>query len=227
MYRVPIQLGTIRGGGRPGCVTPEQPSVDQPGGEPAARRTLDGVWSQRSVVDYGLARRAALTALLGDRLRPARDGRLRRPPLPAAGGPLPRRADGPRPARCAGPRAWSHVSYVYGDELGQYSGRVKSHAELEEMAHEHGEFRVYVVEVCAGCGWKHLARPTASVTAWNQLVQSYAAADGVPRRRRAAEPASGRPASRRDAGSLRWPPLPTRRGPTALDTPAPDERRIP
>ena len=25
------------------------------------------------------------------------------------------------------------------------------------MAHEHGEFRVYVVEVCRGCGWNHLA----------------------------------------------------------------------
>jgi hypothetical protein len=48
------------------------------------------------------------------------------------------------------------VNYVYGDELGQYAGRVKVAAELAEMVHEHAEFRVYVVEVCTGCSWNHL-----------------------------------------------------------------------
>jgi hypothetical protein len=51
----------------------------------------------------------------------------------------------------------THVTYVYGDELGQYAGRVKKTAELMEMAAEYGEFRVYVVEVCQSCGWNHLA----------------------------------------------------------------------
>ena len=37
------------------------------------------------------------------------------------------------------------------------------------MAREHGEFRVYVVEVCTGCGWNH-------------LHLSYLLGDGVPRR---------------------------------------------
>jgi hypothetical protein len=55
---------------------------------------------------------------------------------------------------------------------------VKATAELEPMAREHGEFRVYVVEVCRGCGWNHLAL-------------SYVMGDGVerraPRRQRTAE----------------------------------------
>ena len=51
----------------------------------------------------------------------------------------------------------THVTYVYGDELGQYEGRVKQARELAEMAAEYGEFRVYVVEVCQGCSWNHLA----------------------------------------------------------------------
>jgi hypothetical protein len=46
---------------------------------------------------------------------------------------------------------------VYGDELGQYAGRVKRGPELMEMAAEYGEFRVYVVEVCQSCSWHHLA----------------------------------------------------------------------
>ena len=73
----------------------------------------------------------------------------------------------------------THVTYVFGDELGPYSGRIKATAELEPMAREHGEFRVYVVEVCQGCSWNH-------------LTSSYVLGDGVPRsrvrrRRRAAE----------------------------------------
>ena len=51
----------------------------------------------------------------------------------------------------------THVTYVYGDELGQYAGRVKRGPELDEMATEYGEFRVYVVEVCQSCAWNHLA----------------------------------------------------------------------
>jgi hypothetical protein len=63
----------------------------------------------------------------------------------------------------------THVTYVYGEELGQFSGRIKATAELEAMAREHGEFRVYVVEVCQGCSWNHLAT-------------SYLLGDGVRRR---------------------------------------------
>ncbi len=46
------------------------------------------------------------------------------------------------------------------------------------MAHEHGEIRIYVLEVCQGCGWNH-------------LVESYVVGDGnprtPPRRRRTVE----------------------------------------
>ena len=62
-----------------------------------------------------------------------------------------------------------HVTYVFGDELGPYSGRVKSSPELPVMAYEHGHFRVYVVEGCVDCGWNH-------------LTMSYVLGDGVPRR---------------------------------------------
>jgi len=61
------------------------------------------------------------------------------------------------------------LSYVYGDELGPYQGRIKAPQELADMAREHGEFRVYVVEVCQGCGW-------------NYLTTSYLLGDGVARR---------------------------------------------
>ena len=48
------------------------------------------------------------------------------------------------------------LQYTFGDQLGQYSGRIKTDEELTEMQSEYGEFRVYIVEVCLGCGWNHL-----------------------------------------------------------------------
>ena len=71
----------------------------------------------------------------------------------------------------------THVTYVYGDELGQFEGRVKQAPELAEMAAEYGEFRAYVVEVCQSCRWNHLAT-------------SYDLGTGEPRTRR------GRPRAR-------------------------------
>lgn len=62
-----------------------------------------------------------------------------------------------------------HVTYVYGDELGPYSGRIRATADLPAMSHQFGEFRVYVVEVCQECSW-------------NFLRISYVLGDGVPRR---------------------------------------------
>ena len=61
-----------------------------------------------------------------------------------------------------------HVAYVYGDDLGYMSGRVKSSQELTDMAFEFGHFQVYVVEVCQRCHWNH-------------LYLSYALGDGQPR----------------------------------------------
>ena len=61
-----------------------------------------------------------------------------------------------------------HVTYTFGDDLGFLSGRVRASAELAELAHEYGHFRVYVVEVCRECGWNH-------------LHMSYVLGDGAPR----------------------------------------------
>ena len=62
-----------------------------------------------------------------------------------------------------------NLTYVFGEQLGQYSGRIKRTAELEQMAHEFGEFKVVVVEVCPACGW-------------NQMILSYLLGDGVKRK---------------------------------------------
>ena len=133
-------------------------------------RTLAGVWSQRSVVDYGLARRATLESLLGGGATLSswsEDACDAHPYLRRAG----RFHGEPTGRECPVCRRelLVEVSYVYGDQLGRYEGRVKSRRELAEMSHEHGEFRVYVVEVGLGCGWNH-------------LVQSFVLGDGVDRR---------------------------------------------
>ena len=48
------------------------------------------------------------------------------------------------------------LRYTFGDQLGQFSGRIKSPLELADMESQFGEFSVYVVEVCKGCSWNHL-----------------------------------------------------------------------
>ena len=118
------------------------------------------------MIDYGLARRATLESLAsGSTTR--RDVCDAHPYLLLAARFHGEATD--RPCPVCGREPLRHVTYVYGDELGQYSGRVKSRRELAEMASEHGEFRVYVVEVCQRC-------------AWNHLTTSYVLGDGVPRR---------------------------------------------
>ena len=126
--------------------------------EPARTRqavvTLKDMASRRSVVDYGLARRATLASVRAGRT-PVTEVCDAHPYLLRAakyhgeatevGCPICRRAN------------VTHVTYVYGDELGQYAGRVKREPELDEMATEYSEFRVYVVEVCQSCSWNHLA----------------------------------------------------------------------
>jgi hypothetical protein len=62
----------------------------------------------------------------------------------------------------------THLTYTFGAEMGETSGRVRTAQELAELAHEYGAFRVYVVEVCERCSWNH-------------LVLSYVLGDGRPR----------------------------------------------
>ncbi len=133
------------------------------------------MWSQRSFVSYALARRATLAGLFhgGVTMTDVCDADpylLRAARFHGE----PTQTDCPVCRR----QKLTHVTYVFGDELGPYSGRVKTTQELETMAHQYGEFRVYVVEVCRGCSWNHLSA-------------SYVLGDGVPRapvrRRRTAE----------------------------------------
>ena len=62
-----------------------------------------------------------------------------------------------------------NLPYVFGDQLGQFSGRIKQTAEFEEMAHQFGEFKVVVVEVCLSCSWNH-------------MILAYLLGDGVKRK---------------------------------------------
>ena len=61
------------------------------------------------------------------------------------------------------------LRYTFGDQLGQYSGRIKTPEELTAMESEFGEFRVYIVEVCRDCSWNH-------------LCASFVLGDGVERK---------------------------------------------
>jgi len=109
---------------------------------------------RRSVVDYGLARRATLASVFAGRTT-LTDVCDAHPYLLRAakfhGEPTDTSCPICRKAKL------THVTYVYGDELGPYEGRVKQGAELDEMASEYTEFQVYVVEVCQSCAWNHLA----------------------------------------------------------------------
>ncbi|NBO46640.1 MAG: hypothetical protein EBU85_06485 [Actinobacteria bacterium] len=48
------------------------------------------------------------------------------------------------------------MKYAYGDDLGDRAGQARGDAELVAMAMEFGEFDVWLVEVCPGCGWNHV-----------------------------------------------------------------------
>lgn len=124
--------------------------------------------SKRSVIDYTLARRALLADLYAGRLAGA-DACDGNPYLLRAarhhGEPTGRACPVCRRERL------TEVTYVYGDELGQLSGRVKASRELAAMESAYAEFTVYVVEVCCGCSWNH-------------LTSSYLLGAGEPRQRR-------------------------------------------
>ena len=126
------------------------------------------MWSQREVIDYALQRRSTLEGLR----RPGRH--LARQDACDADPMLLRAAKyHGDPSQVPCPVCESdglvNLQYVFGEQLGQYSGRIKHTAELEEMAHQYGEFRVVVVEVCQECSW-------------NQMILSYKLGDGIKRK---------------------------------------------
>jgi len=120
----------------------------------------------RGLVDHALQRRAALQRLFGGRGLDS-DACDADPYLLRAARFHGEPAGMPCPA-CKDPDLVT-VTYVYGDELGPYSGRIRAAEDLPAMSHQFGAFSVYVVEVCQRCHW-------------NFLLRTYVLGDGVPRR---------------------------------------------
>ncbi|MBO0868478.1 MAG: DUF5318 domain-containing protein [Micromonosporaceae bacterium] len=109
--------------------------------------------TQRQIVDYSLQKRALLREVLSGRVG-TYDVCDASPYLKSAA----RFHGEPTETRCPICRRenLTNVHYIYGDELGQSAGQARSTAELPVLAMTFREFRVYVVEVCRGCGWNHL-----------------------------------------------------------------------
>ena len=139
--------------------------------------TLVVVWSQRSVIDYALARRATLTDLVAGRVSRS-DVCDAHPYLLRAARFHGERTDAPCPV-CR-PRPLTHVTYTFGDCFRtDANGRARPTRELGTLARELPEFSVFVVEVCQECGWNH-------------LVTSYVLGTGeVPRSTRRRRTADG------------------------------------
>jgi hypothetical protein len=111
------------------------------------------MWSQRRVVDYGLAERAVVHS--------RRAGRTLRGEVCDAQPYLLRAArhfGEPTERLCpvCEKENVTNVTDVHGDSLRRHAGQAKVTSELGVMAHDYDEFRVYVVEVCQGCSWNHL-----------------------------------------------------------------------
>jgi Family of unknown function (DUF5318) len=130
---------------------------------------------RRSVVDYGLARRATLASVFSGHTT-LTDVCDAHPYLLRAAKFHGEATD--RACPICKKAKLTHVTYVYGDELGRYEGRVKQGRELAEMAAEYAEFQVYVVEVCQSCAWNHLA-------------SSYVLGTGEPQTRRSRRARAG------------------------------------
>lgn len=126
------------------------------------------MWSRREELSFALQRRARLESL-------RRPGRSLYDDDPCDAEPIlitsalhhGEPSDEECPV-CASERLCT-LNYIFGDQLGQFSGRIKSSDELSELQDQVGEFKVRVVEVCPDCGW-------------NFLIRSYLLGDGKKRR---------------------------------------------
>jgi hypothetical protein len=109
--------------------------------------------AQRQVVDYSLQKRALLRDLYSGRVGTYEACDASPYLLSAA-----RFHGEPTEQRCPVCRRenLTHVHYVYGDDLKQSTGQARPRADLARLATAVREVRVYVVEVCRGCGWNHL-----------------------------------------------------------------------
>lgn len=109
--------------------------------------------TQRSVIDYSLARRATLADLFAGRLS-SLDVCDAHPYLLRAAKYHGEATASDCPVCKREPLI--HVTYVYGDELKDATGQVRTAVELPKMARDYADLTVYVVEVCRSCGWNHL-----------------------------------------------------------------------
>jgi hypothetical protein len=50
------------------------------------------------------------------------------------------------------------VSYVFGPHLPKHGRCITTAKEIKDLSRRQGEYACYVVEVCPGCSWNHLAR---------------------------------------------------------------------
>jgi hypothetical protein len=145
------------------------------------------VLQRRTVIDYALARRATL-ADLARGVVSRRDVCDAHPDLLRAARHHGEATDRQCPL-CRSPRPLVHVTYVYGDELRESSGRARAQSELVALSQLHADLRVYVVEVCRDCSWNHLSSSFGIGTEEPESV------GGRPERR-----AVRRPARRRAGG---------------------------
>jgi Family of unknown function (DUF5318) len=106
--------------------------------------------TKRGFIDYSLDKRATLLALF----RGVVDACDADPYLMRAAKYHGEKTD--RKCPVCKKDALVELRYTFGDQLGQFSGRIKNGAELLDMECEFGEFSVYVVEVCRECSWNHL-----------------------------------------------------------------------
>jgi hypothetical protein len=121
----------------------------------ALARTLVPMRTQRQIVDYSLQKRAVLRELYSGRVG-TYEACDASPYLLTAAKFHGEQTELRCPV-CRRENLW-HVHYIYGDELKQSAGQARKRTELATLAMTYREFNVYVVEVCRGCGWNHLAQ---------------------------------------------------------------------
>jgi hypothetical protein len=136
------------------------------------------VLQRRAVIDYALARRSTLVELQRGRVSRSEVCDAHPYLLRAAthhGEPAEKRCP-----VCRGERPLIHVTYAYGDELGESSGRARAQRDLVALSLRCSDVRVYVVEVCRACSWNHL------VTSYSLGTGEVVTGERRTRRRQAA-----------------------------------------
>ena len=127
---------------------------------------------KRDVVDHALARRALLASLYGGGLfttTSSYDVCDASHFLKSAAQAYGVRTDRTCPV-CRKERL-DEVAWVYGDDIGDYSGSARNAAQLEALDRAYPDFAVHEVEVCRRCGWNHLVRSYRAGTPGRQPLR--------------------------------------------------------